>query len=413
MAERGYPSGVKRNQEAMSDRELETRLNEAAELLHLYDDVQILEDDEKFTEEERLKAAVPALLSWFDRNARILPWREEPLPYYVWVSEIMLQQTRVEAVKPYFERFLKALPEIRALAEADEDRLLKLWEGLGYYNRVRNMKKAAGEIVERYGGEMPSQYHELLSLPGIGSYTAGAISSIAFGKKVPAVDGNVLRVISRVIESRNDIAKDTTKKEMETLLLRVMPEDKPGEFNQALMEVGATVCIPRGEPLCEECPFKSLCLSCLHGTTGEIPVKTAAKARRIEERTVLLIHDGKRVLVRKRPEKGLLAGLYEFPNVLGWLGEEEIKTQVCVLLEPDSAQKNGIENATVVPAGEATHIFSHVEWRMKGYLIRVPSDCLTKEKATGIEQLKTEKAIPNAFAAYTRKITEILNDDEK
>lgn len=316
-------------------------------------------------------------------------------------------------MKPYFERFLKALPEIKALAEADEDRLLKLWEGLGYYNRVRNMKKAAGEIVERYGGEMPSQYHELLSLPGIGSYTAGAISSIAFGKKVPAVDGNVLRVISRVIESRNDIAKDTTKKEMEALLLRVMPEDKPGEFNQALMEVGATVCIPRGEPLCGQCPFNSLCLSYRHGMTGEIPVKAAAKARRIEERSVFLIHDGEQVLVRKRPEKGLLAGLYEFPNILGSLDDEEIKKQVCGLLEPESVQKSGMENVTVVPAGEATHIFSHVEWRMKGYLIRVSSDSLPKETATDIEQLKTEKAIPNAFVAYTRKIIELLEKDRK
>ena len=396
----------------MSNREFETRWDEAAELLHLYDDVQILEE-EKFTEEERLRAAVPALLSWFDRNARILPWREEPLPYYVWVSEIMLQQTRVEAVKPYFERFLKALPEIKVLAEADEDRLLKLWEGLGYYNRVRNMKKAAGEIVERYGGEMPSQYNELLSLPGIGSYTAGAISSIAFGKRVPAVDGNVLRVISRVIESRSDIAKDTTKKQMEALLLRVMPEDKPGEFNQALMEVGATVCIPRGEPLCGACPFKSLCLSYRHGTTGEIPVKTAAKNRRIEERTVFLIHDGERVLVRKRPEKGLLAGLYEFPNVAGWLSEEEIKAQVCELLKAEDAQGIRKKDIAVVPAGEATHIFSHVEWRMKGYLIQVPSDCLSKETATDIDRLKTEKAIPNAFIAYTRKIIELLDDDRK
>ena len=395
----------------MSNREFETRWDEAAEILHLYDDVQILEDEEKFTEEERLKAAVPALLSWFDRNARILPWREEPLPYYVWVSEIMLQQTRVEAVKPYFERFLKALPEVGALAEADEDRLLKLWEGLGYYNRVRNMKKAAGEIVERYGGEMPSRYHELLSLPGIGSYTAGAISSIAFGQKVPAVDGNVLRVISRVIESRSDIAKDSTKKEMEALLLRVMPEDKPGEFNQALMEVGATVCIPRGEPLCGECPFKSLCLSRRRGTTGEIPVKTAAKVRRIEERTVFLIHDGERVLVIKRPEKGLLAGLYEFPNVSGWLGEEEIKEQVCELIKAKSVQRVGEENVTVVPAGEATHIFSHVEWRMKGYLIRVPY--LPEETATDIDRLKTEKAIPNAFIVYTRKIIELLEKNGK
>ncbi len=389
-----------------------------AELEHLYDDIQILEDDEKLGEEERLSEAVPALLSWFDRHARVLPWREEPTPYRVWISEIMLQQTRVEAVKPYFERFLRAFPDIGALAAAEEDRLLKMWEGLGYYNRVRNLQRAAQDIIDRFGGEMPADYEDLLSLPGIGSYTAGAVSSIAFGKKVPAVDGNVLRVISRVTASRKDIAESSTKKQMELLLMKIMPEVRPGAFNQALMEVGATVCIPRGEPLCGECPFRSLCLSHRHDFTGEIPVKKAAKARKIEERTVFLLHDGRRVLVRKRPAKGLLAGLYEFPNALGWLDEQEIKAQVRELLATEVMKTEDERSIAdiqwdIMPAGDATHIFSHVEWRMKGYLIRVSKGSLPVEFAADVDELKTEKAIPNAFMSYTRKIMELLEKCEK
>ncbi|MBQ4563569.1 MAG: A/G-specific adenine glycosylase [Lachnospiraceae bacterium] len=376
----------------------------AQEFEHLYDEVQILEETEEFTDEERLKKAVPALLSWFGRHARVLPWREEPTPYRVWISEIMLQQTRVEAVKPYFERFLQAFPSVEALAAAEEDRLLKMWEGLGYYNRARNLQRAAKEILDRYDGKMPGDYAELQTLPGIGSYTAGAVSSIAFGRKVPAVDGNVLRVISRVTASRKDITDVATKKQMEALLLNVMPEKTPGEFNQALMEVGATVCIPRGEPLCGECPFESLCLAGRHKLTGEIPVKKAQKARRVEQRTILLFHDGERVFVRKRPAKGLLAGLYEFPNETSWLTEQEIK-------ERAKRMTAGWQDITF--AGDATHIFSHVEWHMKGYLIRVPKGSIPVEFAADVGQLKTQKAIPNAFILYTRKIMGILEKNEK
>ena len=416
-------------------------LSTDGELEHLYDDVQILEEH-VYNDEERLRAAVPALLSWFSSHARILPWRENPTPYRVWLSEIMLQQTRVEAVKPYFERFVGELPDIAALAEADEDKYLKLWEGLGYYSRVRNLSKAAKQVMEEYGGELPGEYEKLLKLPGIGSYTAGAISSIAFGQKVPAVDGNVLRVISRVLESREDISEPSTKKWLEMLLGQVMSEDAPGQFNQALMEVGATVCIPRGEPLCEQCPFYTLCLSRRDGLTGEIPVKKKTKARRVEERTVLLICDGSRVAVRKRPGKGLLAGLYEFPNWSGWLGEDEIWAEVRAMLgspekqpgvpkeessarcpqkDDDSAKNDG--RPEISPAGDAVHIFSHVEWRMKGYLVRVPKAWTAAVKSCGdgeaarenetvmvdIEALKTRYTIPSAFCAYTEKIAELLN----
>ena len=184
------------------------------------------------------------LLAWYDAGRRILPWREEPTPYHVWLSEIMLQQTRVEAVKPYYDRFLQALPDIGSLAAVEEEKLLKLWEGLGYYNRARNLKKAAEIIVSEYGGEMPDDFEKIQSLPGIGSYTAGAVSSIAFGRAYPAVDGNVLRILSRLRADGRDILNAKVKKSVEDELFGVMPCDRPGDFNQALMELGAMVCIP-------------------------------------------------------------------------------------------------------------------------------------------------------------------------
>ena len=230
---------------------------------------------------ENLEQIVQPLLRWFDQNARILPWRDQPTPYRVWVSEIMLQQTRVEAVKPFYQRFMEALPDIQTLANCEEEELLKLWEGLGYYNRVRNMQIAARTVIEEYGGKLPDDYLELQQLKGIGSYTAGAIASIAYGKVAPAVDGNVLRVISRVTLSREDILKQSVKRGMEQAIVEIMPADRPGAFNQALMELGAMVCVPNGEPHCESCPLKGLCLARKMGAMDEIPVKKAKKPRRI------------------------------------------------------------------------------------------------------------------------------------
>ncbi len=362
----------------------------------LYDRLQVAERKESPLElDARLRAMNRPLLAWYEEHARILPWRESPQPYRVWVSEIMLQQTRVEAVKPYFERFLAALPDIKALAAVPEDRLMKLWEGLGYYNRARNLKKAACVIEEQYGGQMPSEYEELLKLPGIGSYTAGAIASIAFGKPVPAVDGNVLRVISRVTASREDILKASTKRWMEEHLRETMPKERASHFNQGLIEIGAIVCVPNGAPKCEECPLASICLAARQGLIGEIPVKTPPKKRRVEERTVCILEQGSRVGIRRREESGLLASLYELPNVEGHLKPEE-------LYEAFGLTEGAVEEITALP--EAKHIFSHVEWRMIGYRIRlkntIPQAYISVEK----DDLKQVYALPNAFGRYTKLI---------
>lgn len=262
-----------------------------------------------------IERIVAPLLEWYPENKRVLPWREQKNPYYIWVSEIMLQQTRVEAVKPYFERFTKALPDILALAVCSEAQLLKLWEGLGYYNRVRNMQKAAKQMIEKYQGELPPDYDALKGLSGIGSYTAGAIASIAYEIPVPAVDGNVLRVITRITADEADIMKQSTKKRIEEQLKKVMPVGHSGDLNQALMELGATVCVPNGVPRCGVCPLYGLCEARKQEKVNIIPVKAKVKPRRIEDKTVLIILDGERVAIRKRPARGLLAGLYEFPNI--------------------------------------------------------------------------------------------------
>ena len=343
---------------------------------------------------DRMEAATGPLLSWYRENARSLPWREEPTPYHVWISEIMLQQTRVEAVREYYRRFLEALPDIDALAKVPEERLLKLWEGLGYYNRARNLKKAAEEIVARHGGKFPASYEEILALPGIGPYTAGAISSIAYGIPEPAVDGNVLRVISRLLADTDDISKQSVKKRTEDLVRSVMPRDAAGDYTQALMEIGALVCVPNGAPHCNECPLERLCLAKREGKTGQIPVKAQKKARVIEERTIFAVVRGGQVLLGKRPEKGLLAGLYELPGAKGYLNEEEILGWLGV-------QGEDVELLEKLP--EAKHIFSHVEWRMKGYYIRLKEGAgTTVGFFADREEAQDAYALPGAFQIYAR-----------
>lgn len=347
-----------------------------------------------------LNEIVQPLISWYRQNKRILPWRDQKNAYYTWVSEIMLQQTRVEAVKPYFLRFIGELPDVKALAECPEEKLMKLWEGLGYYNRVRNMQSAAQVVVAEYGGVLPASYDELLALKGIGSYTAGAIASIAYDIPVPAVDGNVLRVFSRITEDRQDIMKQSVRSQVEEKLLGIMPKDAPGDFNQALMELGAVVCVPNGPARCMECPVAVLCKAYHHGTVDELPVKAPKKKRTIENKTVLVIQDGERTAIHKRPQEGLLAGLYELPNVEGHLSMDEALQKV---------KEMNLEPLHIETLPEAKHIFSHIEWRMIGYRIRVSSLEERKESSfifTEKKQSEKQYAIPSAFRAYIKYMKE-------
>ena len=334
-----------------------------------------------------------SLLDWYDKNKRDLPWRDQGNAYYTWISEIMLQQTRVEAVKPYFLRFTRELPTVWDLAACEEERLLKLWEGLGYYSRARNLKEAAIDICERYCGELPRSYDELLSLKGVGPYTAGAIASIAYGIPVPAVDGNVYRIFTRLQADQGDITDPEVKKRVASLVLAAMPQGRPGDFNQALMDLGALVCLPGSAPACDRCPVQDWCLAYKAGNPSDYPVKAAKKPRRIEDRTILVIQDGEESLIKKRPAKGLLAGLYEPYNVPGHLSAQEVKKAVEAL---------GLEPLQVVPLPESKHIFSHIEWHMQAYQVRVSS---LGEPADGFvfanrESFQKDVPVPSAFAAY-------------
>ena len=341
--------------------------------------------------------AVQSLLLWYQQNKRDLPWRHTSDPYQIWISEIMLQQTRVEAVKPYYARFLEACPNVAALAEIPEERLMKLWEGLGYYSRARNLQKAARVVVEQHGGIMPKTYEELLELPGIGEYTAGAIASIAYGERVPAVDGNVLRVLARVRATEADITLSETKKEFRQELLRVVPKEA-GDFTQSLIELGATVCAPNREPTCNACPLMACCAAYREQKTQHIPVRSSKKPRRIEEKTVFLIRDGDRTALSKRPSKGLLSGLYELPNTPGHLGESEVLAHLRSL---------GFEPLRIERLENAKHIFTHIEWHMIAYDVRITPEFDGLHGKSGMllipnEELHQSYAIPSAFGAYVK-----------
>ena len=375
---------------------------------------------------------IAALLAWYERNKRSMPWREDPSPYHVYISEIMLQQTRVEAVRPYYLRFLAELPDIGALAEAREERLLKLWEGLGYYSRARNLKKTAEIVVRDYGGELPKEAEELKKLPGIGDYTAGAISSIAYRQPETAVDGNVLRVLSRLRGDGRNIVEEKTRKAVKEELKQELAEAglKPELyriFNQAVMDLGETVCLPNGAPLCEMCPLNGTCIAHKEGKELELPVKTRPKKRRIEKRTVLLIQRGDRVLLKKRPESGLLAGMYEFPNISGHIKREELLAALRTEGTGTTAlPEEAAEEILTLPS--AKHIFSHIEWEMEGYLVRLPddgrADAYGEAEITGKteaeakpeteetwalrEELLQKYSIPSAFRVYTGIALEIL-----
>lgn len=334
------------------------------------------------------------IIRWYRENKRDLPWRHVKEAYPVWVSEIMLQQTRVEAVKPYYERFLRELPTVKALAEAEEDKLLKLWEGLGYYNRVRNMQKAARQIMVDYHGEFPESFEEILSLAGIGSYTAGAVCSFAYNIPVPAVDGNVLRVIARITGDDSNIMEQRTKRKAEEMLQEIIPRDNAGDFNQGLIELGALVCIPNGEPKCAECPAADYCEARKQGRIQELPVRKKAKKRRIEKRTILVFRDHDKVAVNKRDKKGLLAGLYELPGVEGHLTADQAA---------DYCKSIGLMPIQIKRLEDAKHVFSHVEWHMIGYAVLVDELEKTNEKGylfVRPEEIQKLYSIPSAFEKY-------------
>ena len=332
----------------------------------------------------------PALLDWFYKNHRILPFREDPTPYHVWLSEVMLQQTRVSAALPYYERFLAALPDIPALAACDEEKLHKLWEGLGYYSRVRNLQKAAKIVCEQYGGQLPADYAALRALPGIGDYTAGAIASISFGIPVPAVDGNVLRVFSRLYNDPGVITEPAVKKAFTARVMEHQPPEKAGDYNQALMELGATVCGPNRKPECGSCPCRKICLGYQHGTAEDLPVKSPKRERRQEDRTMFILQcDGKYAL-EKRPDKGLLAGLWQFPNVAGHLDTAQALAE---------AERMGLRPREILWEVSRKHIFTHIQWNMKGIYLEVAEASGNFSWFTA-EQIDAQAALPTAFRLF-------------
>ncbi len=340
-------------------------------------------EDMEAVEHTRRQYFAARLVDWFRTHQRDLPWRRTRDPYKIWVSEIMLQQTRVETVIPYYERFLERFPTLEALAEAPEEDVLKLWEGLGYYSRARNLQTAVREVQSSYGGKVPDEPRDIATLKGVGPYTAGAILSIAYGKPEPAVDGNVMRVLSRFFLLRDDIAKPATRKKMEKLLRSTIPEEAAGDFNQALMELGATICTPRS-PHCLICPVMESCEGRLAGEEEALPVKTKAKPPRDERRLAALImgRGGQtgRILVRRRPETGLLAQMWELPHVLASAETPELPRMAEEYTE--AAASSGAAGAALCAALEeeglpelaasglltkADHIFSHIHWHMEVY----------------------------------------------
>ncbi len=335
------------------------------------------------------------LLPWYKQNARELPWRQDTEPYHVWISEIMLQQTRVEAVWAYYLRFLEQLPGIRDLAEVSESQLFKLWEGLGYYNRARNLQKAARMIETQYGGHFPNQYENIRALPGIGPYTAGAIASICFNQPYAAVDGNVLRIITRMTENDAPIDRMQTKTEIAAQLEKVYPKNNCGQFTQALMELGATICTPKS-PKCTECPANGFCRAYANGTVPQYPVKQPKKDKRLENRTVFLLQCGEQYAITKRTESGLLSGLWQLPNVLG---EMDVNHAL------NTADTFGVQPVELYKQMHRVHIFTHIKWQMTCYHILCANKTSDFVWATA-QELQTDYALPTAF----RMFFEFLNE---
>lgn len=330
------------------------------------------------------------LLEWYAAGHRDLPWRRDREPYHVWLSEVMLQQTRVEAVKGYYRRFLAELPDIPALAACPPDRLAKLWEGLGYYSRMRNLQKAAQVIVSAHGGVFPREYDAIRALPGVGDYTAGAIASICFGLPEPAVDGNVLRVLSRVTDDAAPVTDAAVKREYAARLREIYPAGRCGDFTQSLMELGATVCGPNSQPQCALCPLASLCLARANGTALLRPVKAPKKEKRTEEKTVFILRCGTRIAVRRRPEQGLLAGLWELPNVDGKCSAQQALAQ---------AERWGVHPRELCRSSKKTHIFTHIRWELRGFYIEC-AEAAPLFTWVDPARFRQDIALPTAFRIF-------------
>ena len=340
---------------------------------------------------EKLPQQLPErLLEWYAAGHRDLPWRRDREPYHVWLSEVMLQQTRVEAVKGYYRRFLAELPDISALAACPPDRLAKLWEGLGYYSRMRNLQKAAQVIVSAHGGVFPREYDAIRALPGVGDYTAGAIASICFGLPEPAVDGNVLRVLSRVTDDAAPVTDAAVKREYAARLREIYPAGRCGDFTQSLMELGATVCGPNSQPQCALCPLASLCLARANGTALLRPVKAPKKEKRTEEKTVFILRCGTRIAVRRRPEQGLLAGLWELPNVDGKCSAQQALAQ---------AERWGVHPRELCRSSEKTHIFTHIRWELRGFYIEC-AEAAPLFTWVDPARFRQDIALPTAFRIF-------------
>lgn len=336
------------------------------------------------------------LLPWYASHRRDLPWRRDRDAYHVWLSEIMLQQTRVEAVKGYYARFLEACPTVEALAHCDDEVLHKLWEGLGYYSRVRNLKKAALVIMQNHDGVFPSDYDSVRALPGIGDYTAGAICSICYGLPTPAVDGNVLRVAARITQYAQPVDTPAYKAQLRQQLAAIYPADA-GSFTQGLMELGATVCIPNGAPKCEVCPCRAICQGYAGGTAATLPVKLPKKEKKQEDRTVFILSCGERYAVEKRPAKGLLAGLWQFPNLSG-------KLELAQALEAVGAM--GLQPINVLRQVERSHIFTHIRWDMRGFYLEVAQPGGSFVWMTG-EEISRDAALPTAFRQFWEELSHV------
>ena len=341
----------------------------------------------------KLIQIVQSIVAWYQEQEKNLPWKQDKKPYHEWISEIMLQQTRIEAVKKYYIRFMEQLPKIQDVANASEEQLLKLWEGLGYYSRVKNIKKAAIQIMQEYQGKMPTNYIELIKLPGIGEYTAGAIASISYGEKVPAVDGNVLRVISRVLASKENILLPETKKDITNKLQEIMPEEA-GDFNEGLMELGEKIGIPNRIPICTKCPIQKYCTAYKENLITEIPVRIKKQNRKIEKRTVFILKYKNEIAINKRAKTGILANLYEFPNILGEVTEQEI---------PQILEQWNVQFKNIKMKKSAKHIFTHIQWDMIAYEIEVKNKNVIWTWVTE-QEMEKHYPLPTAFKKLYKNI---------